>query len=420
MDLNKIKTVAVVGFKRSAISVCDCLLSLGKKVKVSEGGEFTDCYRRIAELYRAKGVIFENGGHSSSFFHGCDLAVLSPGVNPVSSSAAACLRELNIPFIGEIEFASILNKARIIAITGTNGKTTTTFLAYRVLKSFYPRTYLAGNIGIPFSSLALKTKADDLVVLELSSFQLETIRDFCPYLACLTNLEPDHLDRYLDFAEYCAAKKNIFRNQSDRDYALLNRSFSGDNGWVGKLKAKVVWFDREFANENFSAVFRMASVLGVPEPVIRDVFSRFQGLPHRMQRVAVINGISFINDSKATNPASTAWALKNLSSPVILIAGGRDKGVAYTPLLPYLEKIKKINLFGEAADKINSFLSGQGKKADVFSDLKAAVEASFREAKPGETVLLSPMCSSYDMFSDYIQRGRCFTEIVKKIRENNE
>ncbi len=414
MDIDNFTTVGVIGFKKSGIALCDLLLSLGKKVRVSEAKPLTLAYEPLVRSYCQRGVEFEWGGNSSHFLEKCQLIVLSPGVDPQKSPAVVQFCQQGLPVVGEVEFSSWFNKARLVAITGTNGKTTTTFLTYRLLKEKNPRTFLAGNIGIPFSSVVTRTRPGDVVVLEVSSFQLETICKFRPFVSCLTNLEPDHLDRYEREKDYYLAKKNIFRNQQSTDYAVLNENISCREEWQHDIKAAVVFFGKEFDNENFSAAYRVASLFGVSRQNAADFFAGFKGLPHRMQFVRRINEVTFINDSKATNPASTVWALKNSPGPLILIAGGRDKGAGYDDLKPWLYKIKRIHLFGEAKQLINDSLASQ-VPCRIFSGMDPAVRAAYDGAEPGDTVLLSPMCSSYDMFSNYIERGRKYIQLVNNI-----
>lgn len=413
MDIDRFKKVCVVGFKRSGVSLCQSLLSLGKKVRVSESAPKESFYTPLVEHYKNCGVEFEFGGHSKNFLQGCDLIIVSPGVNVKRSNVVGFALRGKIPIVGEVEFSSWISKAKIVAITGTNGKSTTAFLTYRVLQRKNPRTFLAGNIGIPFSSIAAKTKEGDIVVLEVSSFQLETIFDFKPYIACVINLEPDHMDRYTNFEEYIDAKSNVFRNQKETDYAVLNKHIRYKELFQERIRARIAFFNNEFENENYSAVYRIASLFGISRADCQKVFSEFQGLPHRLQYITRIKKVTFINDSKATNPSSTAWALKNISNPIILIAGGKDKGVEYAPVFPYLGKVKKINLFGEAKGKIKHILSSHSQGIELFSDMQRAVFSSFKEAQEGDVILFSPMCSSYDMFSNYRERGNNFIKIVR-------
>jgi len=411
MNLDNFKTVCVVGWGCSGQATTKLLLALGKKVKVSEERELKFFETSLIDQLSAQGLEFEFGSHSENFIKDCQLIVVSPGVDPARSEAFRIARDLELPCIAEMELGFSLTKANCIAITGTNGKTTTSHLTYELLRKKTKRVFLGGNIGVPFSSFVLNTKSNDLVVLEVSSFQLETIIDFRPQVAALLNIRPDHLDRYKNFADYLAAKMNIFKNQTKDDFALLNKASGFDFEDSRLKKAKTIYFSNEFPNENFSCAYRIAAIYGLTKADCQPVFSSFLGLAHRRQLVRNIDGITFVNDSKATNPSSTIWALQNTQGPVLLLAGGKDKGLDYSVLKPYLKRVKKLNLFGEAAGTILNSLEPE-VASETFSSLDQATASAFKEAKSGDTVLLSPMCSSFDMFSNYKQRGERFIEIV--------
>lgn len=414
MNIEAVNTVSVIGWSKTGISLCNLLLSLGKKVLVSESRRREDFPPALIDKFASAGVSFEFGGHSKDFIKNSQLMITSPGVDVSRSQTGKISKELGIMCVGEIEFCFWLTKAKFIAITGTNGKTTTTFLTYRTLKEKRKRVFLGGNIGIPVSSFILNTKAGDLIVLEISSFQLETIIEFRPLVSALLNIEPDHLDRYEDFKDYLRAKTYIFKNQKEDDWAVLNKKIDFRSDIEKSINAKIVYFGDEFENDNLSCVYRIGQIFGLSKLDCAKVFSSFDGLPHRLQLVRRLNGVKFINDSKATNPSSTIWALKNIKEKIILIAGGKDKGLGYSSIFPYLKRVKKINLFGQAAQKINEEVSPK-IDTQIFSTLEEAVKASFSQAKEGDVVLLSPMCSSFDMFSSYRERGDKFIEIVKKI-----
>jgi UDP-N-acetylmuramoylalanine--D-glutamate ligase len=419
MNIESCKKVCVVGLGKSGFSLCNLLLSLKKEARVTEIRERKSFPHLLIDKLREKGVAFEFGGHSDSFIKDCELMILSPGVDPLTSESVKIAHKFNIPCVGEVEFSFWLTRAKFIAITGTNGKTTTTFLTYRVLKKKRKGVFLGGNIGIPVSSFILNTKKNDLIVIEISSFQLETIIEFRPYVACLLNIDPNHLDRHPTFRDYFEAKMNIFRNQKDSDWAVVNQNVSLRKDIEKRVKAKIVYFSSEFPNENLSCVYRTAGLFGISKTDCLKVFSSFRGLPHRLQFVKEKNGVTFINDSKSTNPASTIWALKNIKGNVILIAGGKDKGVDYANIKPYLKRVKKINLIGQASDKIKETLYSH-VPIGIFSSLKEVVTASFNEAGSGDTVLFSPMCSSFDMFSNYMERGRKFMEVVNNLDGSNQ
>lgn len=414
MNIDTINKICIVGWARSGVSLCNLLLSLKKKVMVTEAKQSNNFPCGLIDRLRNSGVDFEFGGHSEKFMKQADSIVLSPGADSYAEPLKTILKNLNIPYAGEVEFSSWLTKARFIAITGTNGKTTTAFLTYRVLKEKRKNVFLAGNIGIPLSSVVLQTKKNDVIVLEISSFQLETIIKFRPYIAAVLNIEPDHMDRYKKFNDYFEAKMNIFRNQNETDWAVIKKDSNLSATIKKRLRSSVATFDKEFKNENYSCIYRIVSIIGLTKTDCLRVFSGFKGLPHRLQTVREIKGVKFINDSKATNPSSTVWALSDNQSPVILIAGGKDKGLDYLQITPYLKKVKKINLIGQASLAIKKALEGK-VAIELFASLENAVIASFKSAQKGDIVLLSPMCSSYDMFKNYIDRGNKFIKIVNSL-----
>ncbi|MCK9615723.1 MAG: Mur ligase family protein [Candidatus Omnitrophica bacterium] len=414
MNIDNIKRVCVVGWGKSGFSLCNLLSTLKKEVRLTELKERKCFYPSLIDKLTGNGVSFEFGGHSENFLKGCQLIILSPGVDPLSSPIVKIANSLNIPYVGEVEFAYWLTKAKFVAITGTNGKTTTTFLTYRVLRENKKRVFLGGNIGIPVSSFILDTKKGDLIVLEISSFQLETILEFKPFVSALLNIEPNHLDRYPTFGDYFRAKMNIFKNQQQNDFAVLNKNIEMLSDIEKNLKSKIIYFSSEFENQNFSCIYRIATIFGLGKADCLHVFNNFKGIPHRLQIVRVINGVSFVNDSKSTNPSSTIWAFNNIKGDIILIAGGKDKGVDYKSIIPHISKVKKVNLFGQAAPKIEKALAGH-IKTQIFPSLDDVVYASFKESSPKDTVLFSPMCSSFDMFKNYMERGRKFIEVVKSL-----
>jgi UDP-N-acetylmuramoylalanine--D-glutamate ligase len=414
MNIDHFKKICIVGCGKSGFSLCNLLLSLKKTVKLTELKK-RECFNAgLIGRFETKGVIFEFDGHSDNFIKDCNLVILSPGVDALKSPAVKFANIAGIPCAGEIEFCFWLTQAKFIAITGTNGKTTTTFLTYRVLREKRRRVFLGGNIGIPVSSFILNTRKADLIVLEVSSFQLESIIKFKPFVAALLNIEPNHLDRHANFKEYFETKMNIFKNQDKNDWAVLNENINFLSDIRKRLQAKVVLFSSEFPNENYSCVYKIAKIFGAAKLDCEKIFFSFKGIPHRLQTVRKVKGITFINDSKSTNPSSTIWALKNTKGSLVLIAGGKDKGVDYSCIRPYLGSVRKINLFGQAAQKIKDSLVA-GIKVEIYPSLQEVVRSSFEQANAGDTVLLSPMCSSFDMFSNYMERGRKFIEIVNSL-----
>ncbi|MFO8053280.1 MAG: UDP-N-acetylmuramoyl-L-alanine--D-glutamate ligase [Candidatus Omnitrophota bacterium] len=412
--IRDLTTICVAGWGKTGISLTKMLLSLGKKVKVTEIRKKNYfCSQRI-KYFQAKGVSFEFNGHSEEFIKSCDLVILSPGINLSRSKLSDIAIKNHISCIGELEFAYYFTDAKIIAITGTNGKTTTAHLVYRLLRQKNKNVYLGGNIGRPFSEFVLDTQKEDIVVLEVSSFQLETIIKFRPYIAVLLNVEVDHIDRHKSFDNYLKTKLKIFQNQQKFDWAVINKKVNLSDSFLSQINPKVIYFGTELPDENLSAAYRIGKIFGITKTDCHLLFSRYQKLPHRQQLIKELNKIKFINDSKATNLSSTLFALKSLKPPIILIAGGQDKDIHYSDLGEYARKIKKINLIGQAADKIRNEL-GDKFKCQKFNSLKEAVLSSYKQAKAFDTILFSPMCSSFDMFSNYKERGQKFIEIVNNI-----
>jgi len=405
------RNVTIVGLARSGLACANLLHSLGAVVRVTDINDNTHT-RAFAVGLSSPDIQIELGNHSESFIRQADLVVISPGV-PSGAQPTIWAKEFAKPVIGEIELASMLCPAEIIAVTGSNGKTTVTTLIGRILEGPGKKVFVCGNIGNPFCAEVEKLKKGDFVVLEVSSFQLETIKNFKPRVAVILNLTPNHLDRYNSMQEYLDAKKRIFMNQDKRDFLVLNADDPILSSAASESKSKIVFFDKEAGlNPNQNAVIAVGRILGVKPDKMLGVFREFKGIEHRMEEVEEVNGVKFINDSKATTADSAIWAISNISSPIILIAGGRHKGINYRVILEAAkDKVKQVFLIGEAKDIIAADLNGSFPiaKADT---LKEAVISSYELAQPGDYVLFSPMCSSFDMFRDYEQRGEAFKKIV--------
>ncbi len=407
----KNKRVTVVGLARSG-SACALLLSgLGAEVSVTDNKD-NEATRARRDLLRERGVACELGTHTPEFIRGRDLVVISPGICD-EALPVVWAKELGIPVISEIEAAWILCPAKVVAVTGSNGKTTVTTLIGEILKESGRKAFVCGNIGNPFSGEVAKMGEGDFVSLEVSSFQLEHISAFKPDIAVLLNFSRNHLDRYADMEEYLRAKKRMYMNQDPSNYLVLNRADKAVSALAKEAAGRVVYFEEaQGLNPNQAAVMAVGSILGIDAALVRKVFSEFKGVEHRMEYVSRVNGITFINDSKATTVDSAIWALKNIAGPVILIAGGRDKGNDYSLIFRAAQgKVKGVIAIGEAKDKILASFEGS-LSADSATSLQEAVKKAFHKASPGDYVLLSPMCSSFDMFSDYEQRGKVFKKAV--------
>ena len=417
-DYFKERKVLIVGLARSGLACANLLYDLGAKVYVTDNQDNTST-RLNASKIKSKEVKIELGRHSQEFIRDKDVLVLSPGV-PNDAMPVIWAQQFNIPIISEIEFAWILCPATVIAVTGSNGKTTVTTLIGKILEASGRRVFVCGNIGNPFSQEIEKMKEDDFVSLEVSSFQLEHIIKFKPKISVILNFSANHLDRYKNMQEYLAAKKKIFLNQDETDYLVLNREDPTLRQLAQEANAKAVYFTQaQGINPNQAAVSAVGSILGIGQDLISGVFRDFKGIEHRLEFVAEVNNIKFINDSKATTVESVIWALENIHNPILLIAGGKHKGLDYSVILDLVRsKVKNVVLIGEAREKIKVAFKGFSavEEADTLED---AVSKAFLKASPGDCVVLSPMCSSFDMFTDYEERGNVFKKAVYELAKKN-
>jgi UDP-N-acetylmuramoylalanine--D-glutamate ligase len=397
-------------------------------------------------------VHYDLGGHDLTLFANADLIAVSPGV-PLTNEALQHAIGCGVPVWGEIEIAARELGIPIIAVTGTNGKSTTTSLIGEVMQTWGKDVFVGGNLGTPFVDAALHQH--QVAVVELSSFQLEAIDTFRPHIALLLNLSADHLDRYPDLHSYYAAKRNMFSNMTATDLAVLNADDQAVVELCGDIQATRVWFSAagkqvagltrqrqqlrwnwqgsqdvfdvsalqlagEHNIENAMAALTAALLFGCPGDLAWKAICRFSGLPHRMQLVRTLAGVKWYNDSKGTNVGSVMKSLAGLDGPVTLIAGGKDKGGDYAPLRPLLEeKVRHLILIGEARRKMSTDLAGCCAIHCVDS-MASAVATAHRLTPGGGTVLLSPACSSFDMFANYQQRGAVFTELVKALSSPGE
>ncbi len=412
------KKVTVVGLARSGLAAARLLKKCGADVTVTEAKRSEQLERLVRELGE-EGVVVEIGGHSRETVRGRDLLVLSPGVRP-DALPVVWAGEEHIDVVSELELAASVCPATIIAITGTNGKTTTTTLVGEVLKAAGRKVFVLGNIGTPFSAHVLEIKKGDFVSLEVSSFQLETIRGFHPHLAAILNLTPDHLDRYRDVAEYLEAKKRIYMNQDRGDWLILNETDEALRTLADTAPARVLFFGKNPQDAGFDqnqqAVLAVAAALGLDRRVCLEVFRNFKGVEHRMEFVRTLDGVEYLNDSKATNIDSTVWALRNVKKPVVLIAGGRDKGSDFGSIADLVcQKVKFVVLVGEASDRIAAAWRSI-VPLEQAATFEQAVQSARQHARTGDYVLFSPMCKSFDMFTDYEHRGRTFKELVGRLK----
>jgi UDP-N-acetylmuramoylalanine--D-glutamate ligase len=451
----KNKRVLVVGLGRSGVASAFFLQDRGAKVTVSDSKSEAQLQNEIAALLD-RGVSIETGQHGERTFRDQDLIVVSPGV-PSDQPQLQHARSLGIPVIGEVELAFRFLQGRVIAITGSNGKTTTTALTGEILAKSGKKTLVGGNIGTPVISLVDQSSPETLAVLEISSFQLETIQEFRPWIAAILNITPDHLDRHRTFQAYVDAKARIFENQRPAgvagnqpagDFAVLNADDPTSAALKAKVQGSLCWFSRKkpvesgaclegekivFRHngqqqtvlarneiqlkgahnlENVLASVTMSMIAGCAPEHVRRAVTEFRAVEHRLELVATINGVGFYNDSKATNVDATVKALESFPGKIHIILGGKDKGSDYTVLNPLLrERAKRVYLIGAATEKIASQIQGAAP-LERSGTLERAVRRATEAASSGDVVLLAPACASFDQFENYEHRGRVFKELV--------
>jgi len=444
--------VAVLGAARSGVALAQLLARHGAQVLLSDIRKAGELNLPVEELH-SQGIAVETGGHSDAVLES-ELICISPGI-PLNVPILQQAQQRSIPIAGEIEVAYWFNRAPLIAITGSNGKTTTTTLTGRVLRQKFPQTIVAGNIGAPFAGLVEKSRPDQFTVLEVSSFQLETIHTFRPQVAVLMNLVANHLDRYPDFSAYARAKLNILKNMTGEDILIYNRDDEylrealrqvAPQVWQFSLKPHhqpgAYWQEdgvviqtpqvekkvslngyrlRGPHNRYNMMVATLIGVMkGVPDTDIREAIVRFEGIEHRLEEVRRLEGVLYVNDSKATTVDSLMFALRSFDEPIVLIAGGKDKGGDFRRVNPLLkEKARAVVLIGQAAQRMAEAWDGVVPLHRANS-LQEAVRQARHIARPGDVVLLSPACSSFDMFRDYEDRGRQFKEIVRQLPESTQ
>ncbi|HEY8056358.1 MAG TPA: UDP-N-acetylmuramoyl-L-alanine--D-glutamate ligase [Terriglobales bacterium] len=450
------RRVLVVGMAASGMAAARFLRRRGARVVVSEMRPGVELKAEIAELLE-DGIAIETGGHRERSFLDADFIVVSPGV-PAELPLLKRARAQQIPVLGEIELAARFLPGTVIAITGANGKTTTTTLTAHLLAACGRKIQLGGNIGTPLISLVETATAETVNVVEVSSFQLETTETFHPHIAAVLNLSPDHLDRHGSMEAYAAAKQRIFRNQTASDYAVLNPGDVWCRQFAASLSSQSVWFapfplsgqmgtaveeggivwtragksypilpvsevplPGAHNLENVLAALAMAILVTGPEaaPALRAAVRSFKAVEHRLEFVAKVAGVDYYNDSKATNVDATLKALAAFPRGVWLILGGKDKGSDYTPLEPLLaERARGVLLIGAATEKIAAqlapFAARTGFPLTRSGTLDQAVATAAQRAQPGDTILLAPACASFDQFHNYGHRGQVFKQLVEQ------
>jgi UDP-N-acetylmuramoylalanine--D-glutamate ligase len=441
--------LVILGGGESGVGTAILGKKMGYDVFVSDFGKIKDNYKEVLNHYA---IEWENETHTENKILNADLVMKSPGI-PEKAPIVKKLVEKNIPVISEIEFAAQFTKAKTIGITGSNGKTTTTMLVYHLLKSAGLNVGLGGNIGKSFARQVAEDNFD-YYVLELSSFQLDGIVKYRPDIAIITNISPDHLDRYeYKYENYIASKFRITMNQTEEDFLIYDADDEAISEWLktNKTKAQLIPFSLEktfkkgaFLNNNIMevaineeefvmetqyialegkhniknamAATTVAKLLNIRKATIRESLANFQGVEHRLEKVLKIQNVQYINDSKATNVNATFYALDSMNSPTIWIVGGVDKGNDYTELMSLVhEKVKAIICLGVENKKI---IEAFGNVVDVMIEVTSmndAVRMAQRMAEKGDAVLLSPACASFDLFDDYEDRGRQFKQAVQNL-----
>jgi UDP-N-acetylmuramoylalanine--D-glutamate ligase len=368
----------------------------------------------------------EIGFHNIKTFKNSDIIIISPGISEKIKPVLAA-KEKGVKIIGEIELASRFITVPIIAVTGTNGKSTVTTLIGKMLEESGKKVFIGGNLGKPLISFVNQNKKEfDFIVAEISSFQLDTIETFKPKIGILLNITKDHLDRYENYEEYAKSKFRLFENQDKNNTAILNGEDDIIRSFCKNIKSRKIFFDTnsfknlEFSKsldyENAAPAIIAAEIAGADKDSIYSTLKNFKGLPHRIEYVDEIDGVKFYDDSKATNIGSVEYALKKFSAPIILIMGGRDKKGGYSSLKEVIKKhVKKIIVIGEAKGNIYQELQ-YVTKIDKAASLEEAVYKAHKAAGKNDIVLLSPACSSFDMFKNYKERGDVFVRAVKNLK----
>ena len=447
------KKVLVCGMARSGVSAAQCLYELGARVTISD----SKAEEKLAEaLQPLEGMDIRRclGDQAQpADLESYDLAVTSPGI-PMQAPILRAVQAAGVPLIGELELGAQVSRAPLYAVTGTNGKTTTTTLIGEIFRNLGKTTYVVGNIGYPFTACALRCGEEAVAVAEVSSFQLETISTFHPHIAVMCNITEDHLNRHGTMEEYIRVKERIFENMGQGDYAVLNLDDPIVRGMAERIPCTPAFFSRrqevetgaylegeevvfslnghkkrvlradeiripgEHNLENALAATALTMLAGVPAPVVRHTLKTFPGVEHRIETVRTVEGVTYINDSKGTNVDASIRAVRAMKAPTVLLAGGYDKHTDFLPLAREIlaSKIHTVVVLGDTAEQIERALRAVGFESILHAKtFEEAVLLARSCAREGENVLLSPACASFDMFQDYEERGRVFKEIVSRL-----
>ena len=447
------KNYLIVGAGRSGIAAAQMLLQLGENFIIYDGNSGLDTDAVSAKIAEGKSFTYLLGDVSKDALTDIDICVVSPGV-PLDTPIMKTVAEMNIPIYSEIELAYLYDKGNIIAITGTNGKTTTTSLVYEIVKSHDSDTLLVGNIEIPYTGLALTSKDGGATVAEISSFQLETMITFRPKVSAILNITPDHLDRHKTMENYADIKKSIAKNQTADDFCVLNYEDDVLREFGTTLGCKAIFFSslRELSDgyyykdgtiyfaengkseafinvdetnlvglhnyENIMAAVAMTKSFGISEDIIKAALRRFTAVEHRIEYVATKNGVKYYNDSKGTNTDAAIKAIDAMPGTTVLIGGGYDKDADFSEWVSHFPgKVRKLVLIGQTKEKIAGACEAINFTDYCFAeDLEEAVKICAESAQDGDCCLLSPACASWGMFKNYQQRGTMFKEYVNAIK----
>lgn len=452
MDWNT-KTILVAGTGKSGIGAANLLRKVGADVILYDGNKELNIDDIMSKISDKNGVEIVLGELEDKVIERADIMILSPGI-AIDAPFVNQVRDAGVPIWGEIELAYAIGKGKLVAITGTNGKTTTTSLVGEIMEAFYKKVDVVGNIGNPYTTTAFESDDDTVTVAEISSFQLETIHNFKPDVSAVLNITPDHLNRHYTMECYTDCKMSIAKNQDKNQPVILNYEDAILREYASKLKNEIIWFssrqkvekgvylegediiytdgtNKTFVTtvhdttlvgihntENIMAAIAISINMGVPVDVIRDVIKKFKAVPHRIEYVDTIDNVIYYNDSKGTNTDASIKAIEAMSRPTILIAGGYDKKVSFDEWADaFGNKIKCLVLLGQTAKQIADTVKGHGFHNIIFAEsLEGAVEECAKNARPGDAVLLSPACASWGMFDNYEQRGDMFKEYVLKMK----
>ncbi len=448
----KDKKALVCGMAKSGISAVELLLKRGAKVTLQDLKTEAQLDKIAVAQFRAKGVTLYLGKNPDDIADSFDIMVLSPGI-PTDLPFIEKAKKAGVEILGEVELAYRLTDAPVIAITGTNGKTTTTTLVGEIMKAYNPDTYVVGNIGMPYCDYVDSIKPESLVVAEMSSFQLESISTFRPKVSAVLNITPDHLNRHKTIENYIAAKERVFENQTEDDYTILNYNDKATRDMAKRTKAKTIFFalDKKLEGgiysddksiyidcmgysekvvnidelnilgshntENAMAAIGCGVCAGVPLELIRTVLKEFKAVEHRIEYVKTVNGVDYYNDSKGTNPDASIKAVLAMKRPICLIAGGYDKGSDFTEWVSIFKgRVKYVAVIGAVREQLKATLKKCGfTYYEVAESFEEAFNMCVSKAEKGDCVLLSPACASWDMFDSYEQRGEIFKQLVAKL-----